>query len=233
MPGYVMHLAEARQVLDKIRGERAVNREEEEQFFVGNLLPDTRLFHEKRYSHFWSEDELEDLAKAPVLELYLNKYEKCLPAPVYMGYLCHLHLDRRYVRLLWPRLLEFYDDEGNPQKLTEKIKYVKALKTGKMVPRREFFSRDYYYGDYTKLNGYFIRRYNIYIPDEDYVKDFSMDEVSLADMRRLHPQMESRLRISHTEPDNELQVFDIETLESFLRDSADEFIHIYYRRYAT
>ena len=56
MPGYVIHLAEAELILDKMRKLRQTDDAFEQAFLTGTLLPDTRLKGEKRFSHFWDPD---------------------------------------------------------------------------------------------------------------------------------------------------------------------------------
>lgn len=47
MPGYVIHLAEAELILDKMRKLRQIDDAFEQAFLTGTLLPDTRLKGEK------------------------------------------------------------------------------------------------------------------------------------------------------------------------------------------
>ena len=49
MPGYVIHLAEAELILDKMRKLRQTDDAFEQAFLTGTLLPDTRLKGEKRF----------------------------------------------------------------------------------------------------------------------------------------------------------------------------------------
>ena len=104
MPGYVIHLAEAELILDKMRKLRQTDDAFEQAFLTGTLLPDTRLKGEKRFSHFWDPDKLECLALGPDLARFTDKYGQRLNEPVMLGYLAHLHLDARYADshgLLW------------------------------------------------------------------------------------------------------------------------------------
>ena len=74
MPGYVIHLAEAELILDKMRKLRQIDDAFEQAFLTGTLLPDTRLKGEKRFSHFWDPDKLECLALGPDLARFTDKY---------------------------------------------------------------------------------------------------------------------------------------------------------------
>ena len=156
MPGYLIHLAEAELILDKMRKLRQTDDAFEQAFLTGTLLPDTRLKGEKRFSHFWDPDKLECLALGPDLARFTDKYGQRLNEPVMLGYLAHLHLDARYVTEYWPTVMAFYGCTGEPEYRKAHIAEVEIKRLQKCVPVSQFFSIDYYYGDYTKLNGYFI-----------------------------------------------------------------------------
>lgn len=164
MPGYVIHLAEAELILDKMRKLRQTDDAFEQAFLTGTLLPDTRLKGEKRFSHFWDPDKLECLALGPDLARFTNKYGQRLNEPVMLGYLAHLHLDARYVTEYWPTVMAFYGCTGEPEYRKAHIAEVEIKRLQKCVPVSQFFSIDYYYGDYTKLNGYFIHKYHLRVP---------------------------------------------------------------------
>ena len=115
MPGYVIHLAEAELILDKMRKLRQTDDAFEQAFLTGTLLPDTRLKGEKRFSHFWDPDKLECLALGPDLARFTDKYGQRLNEPVMLGYLAHLHLDARYVTEYWPTVMAFYGCTGEPE----------------------------------------------------------------------------------------------------------------------
>lgn len=60
MPGYVIHLAEAELILDKMRKLRQTDDAFEQAFLTGTLLPDTRLKGEKQFFHIsWDPDKLD------------------------------------------------------------------------------------------------------------------------------------------------------------------------------
>lgn len=229
MPGYVMHLAEADMILEMLREKRPVSAQWEEHFLTGNLLPDTRLRKEKRFSHFWNPKDAGLLAQAPDLDLFLGKYHPDLDHPVLLGYLMHLDLDARYVHNFWPRCMAFYDSEGKPEAMADKIAQVEIRKNGRRTSLEEFFSPDGYYGDYSQMNGFFVRKYHIHTPEWKDICDFHMDEVDLADMETIERNM--KWLFDHCGPEDgpELKVFDLQELDSFIRESAGEFAGQYLR----
>ena len=221
-------MAEARQIMDEYsrRTGMAISYDQAQQFMVGNLLPDTRLRSEKKDSHFWNDEELEDIAKAPDLRLFLDKYCDRLHNPVYMGYYSHLYLDWCYVDSYWPKEMRFYGSDGQPQKLRRNVRFVKILRTGEVVPLDRFFTSEYYYGEYSRLNSYFVQHYHLTVPDVSTVKNFQMDEVRLADMDRICGNLHRLIDRSEWDSKEPLRVFDQESLENFIHTSAMQFTDI-------
>ncbi len=228
MPGYVMHLAEAELIINALRKEKDLTWEWEQAFTVGTLLPDTKIRQDKRYSHFWNPDLLDHLALGPDLGRFLEKYGDQLDNPVMLGYLAHLHLDTCYVDTFWPTVFEFYGSDGQPAVLRDDIKEVYIRYSDQRVPIGDFFSVNYYYGEYTKLNGYYIDTYNLSIPawDQipDYREDFHMDEVSYDDIGWVCRELGHLLSCYHKGDEGRLQVFTLDQLENFIHKTTEAFL---------
>lgn len=227
MPGYVIHLAEAKQILDIMREQTKVSWDWEQRFLTGTLLPDTRLKGEKRISHFWNPNELDMLALAPDLSLFLSRYGERLAEPVLFGYLAHLHLDACYVQKYWPTVIAFYGREGEPETEKKKITSVEMKRLHRKVPVGSFFSPEYYYGEYTKLNGYFIEKYHLTVPHWEQIQDFRMDEVKLQDMACICRELACLLEKYHRGDEEKIQVFELNALEDFVAETARIFISLY------
>lgn len=77
MPGYILHLTEAKLILDELR-KRGFSPDPAwvNAFMLGNLLPDTKKQKAKVTSHFWNPEHLQNLAIAPDLDRFFEKYEK-------------------------------------------------------------------------------------------------------------------------------------------------------------
>ena len=223
MPGYVMHLAEADMILEILREKGQISVQWAEHFMTGNLLPDTRLRKEKKYSHFWNPKEESLMAKAPDLDLFLEKYCPGMDQPLLLGYLMHLDLDARYVHSFWPQCFSFYNREGKPETRAEHITEVEIRKNSQRVTLTEFFSPDFYYGDYSRMNGFFVRKYHIHPPMWKDIRDYHMDEVKLEDMDKICRDLEWLIAHCSSEDEPELRVFDLHQLDSFIRKSAQEF----------
>lgn len=223
MPGYIMHMAEANLILNKI----GHNKSEEWRriFIAGSLLPDTKKKTEKITSHFWNPDTLEDMAIAPDLSRFLMKYRQDLNLPLVLGYYAHLHLDQRFVRDYWPDMAAFYDDEGRVQVKKKCITRTEIKKTGEVVSRDMFFSGEYYYGDYSKLNGYFVDRYHVDL-EQNYaaVDTCPIQEVDVKDLQQVLRELRMIMHNYDRNKEEEIRVFSKKRLCKFLENTAEEFV---------
>ena len=177
MPGYIIHLAEAELILKKLR-DKNINpsKEWKQQFQYGALLPDAASGSGKKESHFWREADMDQIVITPDLETFMKRYpchlqensfmfsSASLPDPLLCGYLAHLHLDQCFFGRYFDRRVEFIDENGTPQKQFQKIRAARIRKSQEILSLEQFFSNEYLYGDYTKLNHYFVEKYKLEIP---------------------------------------------------------------------
>ncbi len=224
MPGYVIHIAQAYRILDILGTAYDLPAAWREAFVTGNLLPDTRLKAEKEISHFWNPADLDKIAKAPDLSIFLGKYGNKLDEPVLLGYLSHLFLDALYVERFWPRIISFQDAEGRQREKSSEISRVFVNRLGTTVPVADFFSEKYYYGDYTKMNAYFMDKYKISPPVWEEVRTFDMDEVCLTDMALICNELIKLRGRCHRGDEEDLKVFCLEELEEFMEETCREFL---------
>lgn len=224
MPGYVIHIAQAYRILDILEKVHHLPPGWREAFVTGNLLPDTRLKAEKGISHFWNPKDLDKIAKAPDLSLFLDKYGDKLDEPVLLGYLSHLFLDTLYVERFWPKIISFQDEDGTQREKSSEISRVFVNRLGKTVPVADFFSEKYYYGDYTKMNAYFMDKYRIRSPRWEEVRGFSMNEVRLTDMALICSELKVLRERCRRGDEENLKVFCLEDLEVFMEETCREFL---------
>lgn len=223
MPGYVMHLAEGSMIEKNLSEIFPLDEIWHARFETGLLLPDTKLKDDKKTSHFWSDSEIALLARKPDINAFLRKYRELLEDPLVLGYLAHLYLDACYEREYWPTVMSFYDKDGNPEVLKNKITQVKIHKTEKTVPVQEFFTPEYYYGEYSKLNGYFINKYNITVPKVELVENCPIEEVDVKDLKTIINGIGGLVLTSVPGRETEVQIFDIDKIEKFIISTAKEF----------
>ncbi len=227
MPGYIMHLAEERLILDKISEMRPVSESWEQRFRTGTLLPDTKLRDEKPLSHFWKAEEADLLARLPDLNAFTGKYAAQLQDPLVFGYLAHLHLDLLYLRDFWPAYIRFYNAGGTEEPVRANVKSVLILKTHQHVPIDEFFSPTWYYGEYGKLNYYFMDRYKVTLPDWQHVGTCTIEEVKMDDLAMILSHVGAHLESCRPGDDKALQIFDRDEVDSFIAAAAERFMSVY------
>lgn len=235
MPGYIIHLTEAKLILEylkKMYDTRSVFSDQWTQcFFWGSLLPDAADKTQKCKSHFWKEGQEEKILRFPQTEWFLEKYQTRLEDPVILGYYAHLYLDRMFFSDFLIEFVSFYDAAGNKTDRIPEVSRVVIRKNHRKVELLELFSKEYLYGDYTKLNRYLSGKYLKNFPIE-MIKEFNPQKVSLeeakgADMTSLCEELQRYLRESaryDSHEKMELKILETDLLESFLKDTAERFV---------
>ncbi|MGN0435791.1 MAG: zinc dependent phospholipase C family protein [Wujia sp.] len=158
MPGYVMHLAVAKRILEicNIKDEDFI-----EQFKLGSVIPDTRKRTDKKESHYWSDESFKKFVRKPELGIFLEEHGDRLSEPYVFGYYSHLYLDVQYLEQYWTRHFRFMTVDNKPAIWYEEVQKVYMVEDGKVYDIRIFFSDELYYGDYDKMNPYILDRYGI------------------------------------------------------------------------
>lgn len=226
MPGFMIHLTEAAMIMDCMK--RPPDAVWQQEFLLGNLLPDTRLGHDKCISHFWDEDHEADIARAPKLSLFLEKYGHRLEEPVMLGYYAHLYLDERYVDEYWPKTLEFQDAEGRKESRSAFIHHVKVKNSGEVISFEKFFSAEYYYGDYSRSNHWLVEHYHVHPPKYKPLENIRMDEVEASDLPRVLAELDSLCHRGNPGDEKGMRVFNLTELADFVQRTAESFyIHMF------
>ena len=229
MPGYTMHLAEAAMLLPELEKRYPVDEAFRNRFLLGTLLPDTKIRGDKKVSHFWAEEDLDKIARAPRMERFQEEYAGRLSEPCILGYWAHLYLDCCYVEHFWPTMITFLDENGEREARTEHIARVRIEKSGEEVPLKDFYTVEYYYGDYNRMNQYFFDRYAIQIPVYEEGFDPGIREVEIHHMKRVIGEMEQLIRMLDHPVPGEVRVFPVERFDRFIQENAIEFLALHDR----
>ena len=231
MPGYVIHMTEAKMICDVLRknSQRICKNQDlwQDRFLYGSLLPDAGGKAQKQSSHFWNESERGKIIMTPDLDVFLHKYADVLKQnSLYGGYFAHLHLDQEFWRDYIKAQVVFLDADGKSTKYIKNLKSVFIKRTEKMISAEDFFSEDYLYGDYTRLNKMLVQKYGLRIPAYREYHNCRIKEADNKDMKRVL----EKLKIYMTKSlmcASELNVLSLETLEIFLKKTAQEFVNEY------
>ena len=73
MPGYIIHLAEAKLItdsLEKMMPSIELTSTWREEFYYGSLLPDAAQKGQKSNSHFWNKKDVQYVTMVPDLESF-------------------------------------------------------------------------------------------------------------------------------------------------------------------
>lgn len=230
MPGYILHLTAAKMALDMVEQMNIVslNAEQKNAFLIGNLLPDT--VKNKEASHFRNPKYKQNMVEYPDLKLFRKKYLSILSDSSCLGYYLHLYIDRKFFKEYLPSIIQFLNaKEQRVEKLREVV-WVEMKRTGERISKHQFYSEEYYYGDYTRMNTYLIERYQLSLDLNVNVLNPGIEEVNYGDIKQILDELRGYLQIPASAV-KEVKVFDVEEVLQFLEKAVQEFV-IHMKKYA-
>lgn len=223
MPGYILHLTAAKMALSMVSKEnRLYIQKEQNAFLAGSLLPDT--VKEKKASHFRNPKYEKNMVEYPDTKLFLEKYEHLLLDSSCLGYYFHLYVDRKFFKEYLPQVITFYNEDYEVVWEREDVKWVCLKRTNQMFLKEDFFTDDYYYGDYTRMNTYLVKRYELPLVLNTNITNPGIAEVNYEDLSKIFEELQSYMGVSEAEV-GKLQVFELEHLLAFLENIAREFLN--------
>lgn len=193
------------------------------QFSCGSLMPDAVEKNQKRYSHFWNEKDLSNVIITPDIDRFLEKYQMDLENPLLCGYFSHLFLDVCFYRDFLEKYVSFYNANNCAEAVASKISYVKVHKNKKRVSLDTFFSEEYLYGDYTKLNKFFLDKYQFPVTWNIDMEKPPIKEVKTCDLKLISKELEHFLN-QETDGTGGCMVLEKNELDLFLEGVADEIV---------
>ena len=216
MPGYILHLTAAKMFWNQAKNRKLYN---ENDFYVGNLLPDATS--DKRISHFRNPEYYENMIEYPDLDMFLSKYRDCLHDSAAHGYYFHLYVDRCYFKEYFPAHFISLDANSNVSTKLSEVTQFRVISTGEVIPRERFFSEEYYYGDFTKMNNYLIERFGLRFDFDVPKGERVIQEINYEDIDFVLKNL-SEFTKTPLEAVNDLRVFDLEDLLAFLKRIVEE-----------
>ena len=229
MPGYIIHLSEAKLItdrLEKMMPNIGLSSTWREEFYYGTLLPDAAQKEQKGISHFWNKKDVQNVTMVPDLEAFCEKYERKNSNAVYWGYFVHLQLDNLFWKKFMKENIEFLDCKGYYTELLKEVTNVKLKKKGTIISLKEFFSEEYLYGDYTKLNEAFIRNYNLVVPTYKADIEKVIEEADYEGMKTVLVKLKQFISEKKAE-DGKSKVIHFEDMNEFLKETAEQFVTNY------
>lgn len=223
MPGYILHLTAAKMALDRIEKQsgKTLSEQYKNDFFVGSLLPDT--VKNKNASHFRNPRYHDKMIEYPDLEMFLEKYKSLIGDVSCLGYYFHLYVDHKFFKEYLPEIVMFLDEQGQQVTKRDEVFQVKIKSTGERIFKKEFFSKEYYYGDYTRMNTYLVERFQLLLQLDVNVENPGIEEVDYADAEKVLEELQGYLGVPAEEV-KEVRVFEVEKLLEFLEKITEDFI---------
>lgn len=216
MPGYILHLAAAKILLDKYNLPVDQN-----DFYIGNLLPDA--VKDKSDSHFRLKERRGKIVEYPEVELFREKYQALMGDNSVLGYYYHLYIDRKFFVEYYPKVFQFLNSELKEEEEREKVRWVYINKSKTIVPVQLFSSEEYYYGDFTRMNTWLVEKLCLPTKFHTELKNPGIEEVDYEWIESVLEELQ-RYCGCPTEAVQELKVFELEDLLAFLEKAADDWI---------
>lgn len=225
MPGFILHLTAAQMLLKHLPSHpdfpypiSSVN-----DFLIGNLLPDATK--QKEISHFRDPVYREKMMLFPDLTRFTAKYQSLLSDSSVLGYYFHLYIDRRFFKDFIPQIVAFYDGDGKITDIRDEIATVYIKKSQTSIPFSRYLTKEYYYGDYTKMNTYLVNRYQIPLDLNPGVINPGISEIQYKDAQQILDLLHHFLSVP-PEAAQDLKVFPLEELLAALKQYVEEFLAV-------
>ncbi|MCB6195306.1 hypothetical protein [Blautia marasmi] len=164
---------------------------------------------------------MQEIVQYPILSKFLDKYRDLLPDPSVQGYLFHLYTDYRFFTEYMPRIVRFTDIQGRYTTKKDDIVWAQIQKTKKKVKAADFFSEDYYYGDYTRMNTWLVIHYRLPLQMDVNVKNPGISEVVYSDISEILEELKSYL-LMPPEAADDLAVFNRKELLNYIYSIANQ-----------
>lgn len=229
MPGVYFHLCEAKLITHYILSAPVTfpftgKQGWQNDFTIGSVLPDAIPRELKYKTHFWHPKDKGRVVIAPTVETWLHTYPDATQHPMLMGYLSHLHLDYLYFTRYLPRHVRFINETGKEESELASVTEAVLTSSGEHMPVQQFFSQDYFYGDYIRINPYLVEKYHLSLPAAP-IGNWPVMETDFDTYKRFclifAKELTSEQRF------RPMRIFDREDFEQFLDRTARQFVSDY------
>ena len=114
----------------------------------------------------------------------------------------------------------FTDIQGRYTTKKDDIVWAQIQKTKKKVRAADFFSEDYYYGDYTRMNTWLVIHYRLPLQMDVNIKNPGISEVVYSDISEILEELKSYL-LMPPEAADDLAVFNRKELLNYIYSIAN------------
>ncbi len=235
MASFVIHYLAGEMFLDSIDNSK-ISDNEKNNFRLGNLVVDSlgmsnysrdEKLDKKMVTHFRDSDDRDKCIQIPNLNKFMNKYENLVNNNYSaMGYLFHLYTDKIFFEYLYSDVVEVLDSNMEKTNYKKDNCYVKVKKNNLLFKVDDFYSGSSIgglYRDYSNMNKYLIKKYNI-IFNYNNLKKYSLnnfinpgiDEINYDDVGEVLDKMNEIMKQSLNSRDNDLKIFNVNDIDNFM-----------------
>lgn len=217
MPGFVIHLSIAKEIVKLIEKNNSAqwNSREKEEFYIGNILPDIKKT--KKLSHYWGSKQMKYILRIPDLDKFLKYNGSKLMNRQVLGYYCHLIVDKIFYEDFLPEVVCFMDNYNNPTNSLKAVQSVHLYKRNMDILYEDFWTGQYYYGDFDKLNPVLRKKYEI--NTAELIKETDNSKLNMNKGQYLHLKNELKKYLNKSRT-GDLKVFQRNDMEKFINKTA-------------
>lgn len=219
MPGFVIHLSIAKEIIKLIEHNNSVqwNSREKEEFYIGNILPDIKK--SKKLSHYWGGKQMKYILRIPDLDKFLKCNGPKLMNKQVLGYYCHLIVDKIFYEDFLPEVVCFMDKYKIPTNSLKTAKHAYLCKKDMSILYEDFWTAQYYYGDFDKLNPVLRKKYGV--NTDELIRETDNSELNMNKGQYLHLRNELKKYLNKSRT-GDLKVFQQDAVELFIDETANK-----------
>lgn len=223
MPGYIIHLAAAKELQPYLKKYQLLKTEEDiNAFLVSCLIPDA--VSDKSKTHYRQTDDRSIQIRYPQPWRFCDRYPQLIHTPAGIGYLFHLYVDYLFYHEYWNRHILLTDADHNLQVRKDKIELAILLDFNKIVSGKSFFIEKPLYDDYTVINAVLEEHYQLTY-DFSPVENPGIKEVDYSRIEEVRNDILRYSALSRQSPTHETYVLKVEPLLEFIHTTAPRFIN--------
>ncbi|MDO5409588.1 MAG: hypothetical protein Q4F21_03930 [Lachnospiraceae bacterium] len=225
MPGYIIHLAAAKELQPVLEQHKLLRNDDDiNAFLVSCLIPDA--VSDKTKTHYRQTDDKAIQIRYPQPWRFCDAYPQLIHTPAGIGFLFHLYVDYLFYHEYFSRHVLLTDADHALQVRKEKIELAILLDYNKIVSGKQFFIEKPLYDDYTIINAILEKKYQLSY-DFAPVENPGFAEIDYSRIDDIKQNILYYSKLSRQAPSHETHVLKVEPLLEFIRTTAPRFMNDY------
>lgn len=225
MPGYIIHMAAACELLPLLKQRGLIGGPEEENAFqVSNLIPDST--EHKSRTHYRHTDDKAILMRSPQPWRFQEAYPHLKDTPCGLGYLYHLYTDQIFYTDYFNRHVRLADDNLKLQVRKKYMTKVILMDFNRIIPYQYYLEERPIYNDYTIINALLEEKYKLNF-DFDPVENPGIKEVDYTSISEIRKEILYYSDLSRKMTRHETTILKPEPLLKFIETLPARFLSEY------